>query len=176
MQKIRIHDKVFKILIKENEIQKSIDNIASKMDKNLRGKDVIFLSILNGSFVFASDLLKRITFPCQISFVKMARYQGISAVKETKQLIGINENLKNKTVVILEDIIDSGTTIDETLKLIEEYKPLEIQIASLLFKPDAFQSEFKIDYYGFSIPNNFVIGCGLDYNGYGRNYPDIYSL
>ncbi|MFC2098037.1 phosphoribosyltransferase, partial [Bacteroidota bacterium] len=117
-----------------------------------------------------------ITFPCQISFVKMARYQGISAVKETKQLIGINENLKNKTVVILEDIIDSGTTIDETLKLIEEYKPLEIQIASLLFKPDAFQSEFKIDYYGFSIPNNFVIGCGLDYNGYGRNYPDIYSL
>jgi len=139
-------------------------------------KNVVFLSILNGSFVFASDLLKKINFPCQVSFIKMARYKGTSTYKEIKNLIGINEDLKDKTVIILEDIIDSGITIRETLKLVNEHKPKEVFIASLLFKPEAFQSEFKIDYIGFSIPNNFVIGCGLDYNGFGRNYPDIYSL
>ena len=106
----------------------------------------------------------------------MARYKGTSTFKEIKNLIGINEDLAGKTIVIIEDIIDSGITIDSTLKLIDSHKPKEILIASLLFKPDAFQSKFKIDYIGFSIPNNFVIGCGLDYNGYGRNYPDIYTM
>ena len=176
MKEVKIQDKVFKISISEKEVQKAINKIASKMNDTLAGKNVVFLSILNGSFVFASDLLKKIKFPCQISFIKMTRYKGTSTYKEIKNLIGINEDLCDKTIVILEDIIDSGVTIEETLKLVNAHKPKEILIASLLFKPEAFQSEFKIDFIGFSIPTNFVIGCGLDYNGYGRNYPDIYSL
>jgi len=176
MKEVIIHDKVFKRSIPESEIQKAITKIATDINQTMATKNVVFLSILNGSFVFASDLLKKINFPCQVSFIKMARYKGTSTYKEIKNLIGINEDLKDKTVIILEDIIDSGITIRETLKLVNEHKPKEVFIASLLFKPEAFQSEFKIDYIGFSIPNNFVIGCGLDYNGFGRNYPDIYSL
>lgn len=176
MQEVEIFGKKFKKSISEEQIQKAIADIAVKLNQRLRGKDVVFLCVLNGSFMFVSDLLKRINFPCQVSFIKMARYKGTSAHGEIKNLIGINEDLNNKTVVILEDIIDSGITIDETLKLVNEHNPKEILISSMLFKPDAFQSNFKIDYFGFSIPNKFVIGCGLDYNGFGRNYPDIYSL
>jgi len=176
MQEVEIFGKKFKKSISEKMVQRAIAKIAVKLNQRLTGKDVVFLSVLNGSFMFVSDLLKRINFPCQVSFVKMTRYKGTSTYSEIKNLIGINEDLSNKTVVILEDIIDSGITIDETLKLVNEHNPKEILIASMLFKPEAFQSKFKIDYFGFSIPNNFVIGCGLDYNGFGRNYPDIYSL
>lgn len=176
MNVIKLLDKEFKLSITAEEINTATKNIADRINKDLNNKDVIFLGILNGAFMFASDLLRHITFNCQISFLKLASYQGTSNSGTVKRLIGINENIANKTVVVIEDIVDSGITIEHIIKQLNGYEPADIKIATLLLKPEAYSKAVKLDYIGMEIPNDFIVGYGLDYNGYGRNLQNIYSI
>lgn len=176
MKEVQVLDKKFKISIPESEIMKAIQKTAVKMNQDLKNKDVIFLGILNGCFLFAADLFRNIDIPCQITFLKLASYQGTSSTGTVKRLIGINEDIKNKTVIILEDIIDTGNTLESIIKQLRGYEPAEIKVATLLFKPDAYEKDIHIDYVGIDIPNDFIVGYGLDYDGYGRNLKDIYTI
>jgi len=176
MNSIKILDKEFKVSISKEQIQEAVTKIAVRLNNELSGKEVIFIGILNGSFMFAADLIRQITLNSRITFVKVTSYQGTISTGTVKNLIGINENIKGKTVVVLEDVVDTGETINNIICQCKEDEPESIRIATLLFKPKAFKKIFKIDYTGIEIPNDFVIGYGLDYNGYGRNLPEIYSL
>ena len=176
MKRVKIIDKEFEISIPSSEIQNIIFRLADKMNNDLRAKKVIFLGILNGSFMFAGDLFKKIDIDCQITFLKVASYVGTSSSGNVKRLIGLNEDIKDQVVVILEDIVDTGITLDNIIKQLKGYEPSEIRVATLLFKPEAYQIEIKIDYIGKEIPNDFIVGYGLDYNGFGRNLEDIYTL
>ena len=153
-----------------------VDELALKLNHDLKGKDVIFLGILNGAFIFAADLIRQIKTPCRISFVKTASYKGTHTTGRVETLLGLGEEINGKTVVIVEDIIDTGLTLEEVLKQIKSHQPAEIIVVALLFKCDACIKDVKIDYLGREIPNDFVIGYGLDYNGYGRNLRDIYKI
>lgn len=175
-KKVTVLDKDFEIFIESQKIQEAIESIAKRMNNDLKGKDVIFLGILNGSFMFASDLYKLIEVPSQISFLKLASYQGTSTSGNVKRLIGVNEDLLGKTVVVLEDIVDTGITIENIIKQLKGYEPAEIKLATLLFKPAAMQTNVELDYVGIEIPNDFIIGYGLDYDGFGRNLADIYKI
>jgi hypoxanthine phosphoribosyltransferase len=176
MPGIVIEDKEFQLFLSSEKIQQQIEVMANQMNNDLKTHNVIFIGVLNGAFMFAADLLKRIHLNVQISFMKVSSYQGTSSGLHVKRLIGLNENLKGKTVVILEDIIDTGKTIEDILFQIKGFRPTEIRIATLLLKTEAFKSNLKIDYIGFEIPERFVVGYGLDYNGFGRNLRNIYMV
>lgn len=176
MEKVKILDKTFETFIGSDEIEKAVKTIASQMHKDLAGKDVVFVAILNGAFMFASDLFRSIDFPARITFLKMASYIGTSSSGSVKQLIGINEDLKDKTVVVIEDIVDTGITIDLIVRQLKTYDPSEVKVAALLLKPDALTKEVNLDYVGIKIPTRFIVGYGLDYNGFGRNLKEIYVL
>ncbi len=176
MKTVQVLDKKFSLSISEKEIQEAITKLADRINEDLKNQDVIFLGILNGAFLFAADLFRQINFDCQISFLKVASYVGTSQSGTVKRLIGINEDIYNKTVVILEDIIDTGTTMENLIKQLLGYEPKQILIATFLFKPDAFLKNYDIHYIGMKIPNEFIVGYGLDYNGFGRNLKDIYTL
>lgn len=135
-----------------------------------------FLVVLNGAFIFAADLLKRIKIDCQVSFVKLSSYSGTKTTNIVRELIGLDEILHGRTIVIVEDIIDTGLTMAEAINKLYKLEAAEVYLATLLFKPKAFQKDFKIDYIGIEIPNDFIVGYGLDYDGFGRNYPDIYKI
>ncbi len=173
---ITVLDKKFEIFIESDKLKEVVNKMAEQINNDLRDKDVIFLGILNGCFMFASDLFKDIDFPAQISFLKLASYQGTSTSGNVKRLIGINEDLAGKTVVVLEDIVDTGITIDNIIKQLKGYEPADIKVATLLYKPQSMQSDIKLDYVGMEIPNDFILGYGLDYDGYGRNYEHIYKI
>jgi hypoxanthine phosphoribosyltransferase len=175
MDHIRIHDRKFHILLGSKEIQTRIKKISEQLNTDLCGKDVVFLVILNGSFLFASDLIRQIRFHCRISFVKLASYEGTNSTGSVRQLIGLNEVLENKTVVIVEDIVDSGNTLSTVVDNLLGMHPADLKVVTLLLKPDAYEYNYRIDYVGFKIPNHFVVGYGLDYDGLGRNLNDIYS-
>ncbi len=175
MQK-KILDKTFKISIQAEEIQKKVKKLAEQLNEELKGKDVLFIGILNGAFMFAADLYRHIEVESQITFLKLASYQGDSSTGKVKRLIGLNQDIKDKTVIVLEDIVDTGITMDSIIKQLKGYEPAEIRFATLLFKPEAYKKEFSIDYKCFEIPNDFIIGYGLDYNGYGRNLASIYTV
>lgn len=175
-QRIKVIDLTFETSIPEASVQAEVKRIADEMNRDLADKNPIFLGILNGAFMFASDLFKQITIPCQITFLKLASYEGTKTTGTVKQLIGINQDLKDRTIVILEDIVDTGITLDTIIRQLSGYQPKEILVATMLHKPDALQKEVKLDYVGFEIPTEFVLGYGLDYNGYGRNLPEIYTL
>jgi len=176
MQKIQILDKKFEMMITGEAIQQRIDELAALINSDLCGKDVFFLGILNGAFIFAADLFKRIKFPARISFVKLASYKGVESSGSIKELIGWNEDIKDKTVVVVEDIVDTGITLERIVAELVIRKVTEIKIATAFFKPDVYKSKIAIDYAGFEIPSDFVVGYGLDYDGYGRNLPSIYKL
>ncbi len=176
MDKIIIQDKHFKLLIPHEKISSAIGRIANRMNSELTGKDVLFLGILNGAFMFASELLQLISFPCRISFMKLVSYKGTSSTGTIKRLIGLNENINGKIVVVLEDIIDSGLTIKNIIQQLNGLDPAEIRIATLLIKQENFHENLKVDYTGLEIPDVFIIGYGLDYNGYGRNLLNIYKI
>jgi hypoxanthine phosphoribosyltransferase len=176
MKEIRILDKTFRELITEKAIDKRIDELAAQMNKDLKGKDLVFLGILNGAFLFAADLFRRINLQSRISFVKLASYEGTSSSGAIKELIGWNEEIKNKTIVVIEDIVDTGNTLERITGELKIRKASEIIIAAMLYKPGAYTKKIKVDYVGFEIPNDFVVGYGLDYDGYGRNLPSVYSL
>ena len=153
-----------------------MQELAEQMNKELAGKEVVFLGILNGAFLFAADLFRRITFQARISFVKLASYEGTSSSGTIKELIGWNEDIRNKTVVIVEDIVDTGNTLERIVDELVIRKASEIRIATMLYKPAAYTKNIPLDYVGFEIPNDFVVGYGLDYDGYGRNLPSVYTL
>ncbi|WP_163325631.1 hypoxanthine phosphoribosyltransferase [Draconibacterium mangrovi] len=177
MKKVKILDKEFEIFIPYEKIRSVIEQMAETMNKELAGKDPLFLCILNGSFMFAAEIYKRIDFvESQISFVKLASYQGDSTTGKVKHLIGLNEEIEGRTVVVLEDIVDTGITINNILEQLQQMKPKEVQVATLLLKPDALQKEVDLKYVGIEIPNDFIVGYGLDYDGYGRNLIDIYTV
>lgn len=173
---VKINDKEFKVFISSDEIQSEVKSLAMELNTELKGQDVIFLAVLNGSFMFASDILKSINIPCEISFIKMKSYVGLQSSGKVEELIGLNIDLHEKTVVILEDIIDSGLTIDNIIKLVNEQNPRDVKICTLLYKPEAFKGKNSPDYIGFSIPNAFVVGYGLDYDEKGRNLDAIYQI
>jgi hypoxanthine phosphoribosyltransferase len=146
------------------------------INKDMKGKKPLFIGVLNGSFIFASDLLKQIKVECDISFIKLASYEGSSSSGKVKEMIGLNENIKNRTVIILEDIVDTGATIDYIYKQLTKAGVAEIKIATLLFKAKAYTKDYPIDYTAIVAPTNFLVGYGLDYNGLGRNLTSIYAL
>jgi hypoxanthine phosphoribosyltransferase len=177
MKQIKIHDKEFKLYLPYEKIRSIVVEMAEKMNNDLSGKNPLFICILNGSFMFAAELYKHIDLiESEISFVKLASYNGDQTSGSVKELIGLNEDIKGRTVVILEDIVDTGITIDSILKQLAKKEPKEVLIATLLFKPEALQKEIPLHYVGLKIPNDFIVGYGLDYNGYGRNLIDIYSV
>ena len=176
MKEIRILDKTFREMITEKVIVERINELAIQVNKDLAGKDVVFLGILNGAFLFAADLFRLIDFPARISFVKLASYEGTSSSGFIKELIGWNEDIKNKTIVVIEDIVDTGNTLERIVDELVIRKASEIKIATLLYKPDAYTRDIPLDYIGFEIPNDFVVGYGLDYDGFGRNLPSVYTL
>jgi hypoxanthine phosphoribosyltransferase len=176
MKEIHILDKKFNIYLTEKVIQQRIEELAKQVNNELAGKEVVFLGILNGAFLFAADLFRRIDFPARISFVKLASYKGTSSSGSIKELIGWNEDINNKTIVVLEDIIDTGNTLERIVDELVMRKAAEIRIAALLYKPDAYTKQIPLHYIGFEIPNNFVVGYGLDYDGFGRNLPSVYTL
>lgn len=176
MDKIQVLDKSFAPFISNDEIKARIIEMAKKIDSDLDGKKPLFLGILNGSFMFAGELFQHVSIDCSISFLKLASYSGTTTSGNVKRLIGLNENIEGRTVVILEDIIDTGITIDNIIKQLKGYEPAEIKIATLLYKPEAYNDAYDIDYYAFDIPNDFIVGYGLDYNGFGRNLKHIYKI
>lgn len=174
--RVTVLDKEFEISITAKQISDIINGLAARINNDLKNKDVVFLGILNGSFIFAADLFRKINFPSKITFLKLASYDGLSSSGKIKRLIGLNESIKGKTLVIIEDIIDSGNTLEHIIMQLRGYEPKEIKIATLVFKPMAYKKDFKIDYIGMEIPNDFIVGYGLDYDGYGRNLENIYTL
>jgi len=176
MEEIQILDKKFREMITGKDLQGRIEELALQMNSDLEGKEIVFLGILNGAFLFAADLFRRIKLQARISFVKLASYEGTSSQGTIKELIGWNEDIKNKSIIIVEDIVDTGNTLERIMEELNMRKAYEIKIATMLYKPDAYIKNIPLDYIGFEIPNDFVIGYGLDYNGYGRNLPSVYSL
>ena len=176
MYTILVKDKIFSPFITAAEIDTAVCKVAVEMEKDLAGKNPLFLIVLNGAFMFASDLIKKLNFPCELSFIKLSSYSGTNTSNKVRELIGLNEDLTGRTVVVIEDIIDTGITLGNLLETIKSKNAVEVKLAALLFKPKAFRKSYPIDYIGLQIPNDFIVGYGLDYDGYGRNYPDIYKI
>ncbi len=173
---IHLHDKAFVPFISSEELNFAITNLAKQMDDDFFDEVPVFVGVLNGAFMVLSDLMKQYRGMCEVSFVKMASYEGTQTTNEVKQLIGLNQNLEGRTVVIVEDIIDTGNTIEELKAIFKEKNVKHLKIATLFLKPDAYKKDIKIDYVGIRIPNKFIVGYGLDYDGLGRNLPDVYQL
>ena len=173
---IQIKDKRFTISIPEAAILREVDRVAQELERDLADKNPLFLSVLNGSFMFTADLMKRLPFPCELSFVRLASYQGTSSSGSVKEVIGLNENIKGRTVVIVEDIVESGLTMKRMLESLGTRNPASIHICTLLLKPEKLKVDLDIEYAAMEIPNDFIVGYGLDYNQQGRNLRDIYTL
>ena len=173
---IRIHDKTFVPYLEAGEIEQRVQAMAQQVSNDLREKNPLFLAILNGSFFFAADLLRHLDFLSEISFVKLASYSGTASTGEVRSLMGTDEELQGRHVVILEDIVDTGLTLTHLKQELEAQQPASIRVATLLFKPEAFHGKFSIDYTGFEIPEKFVVGYGLDYDKMGRNLRDIWQV
>ena len=176
MPAIKLHDKTFDTYLSEQEIQEKVKEIAGQLNKDYKDKKPLFISILNGSFMFSSDLFKNLTIDAEICFIKLASYRGMKSSGQVITAIGLDQDLFGRDVVILEDIVDTGKTLNEFLPKLDHQQPKSLKIAALLHKPEATQFALKIDYLGFSIPNKFVVGYGLDYDGLGRNLKEIYQL
>ncbi|MBI2271764.1 MAG: hypoxanthine phosphoribosyltransferase [Bacteroidetes bacterium] len=173
---ITLHDKQFTPFIKAQEIETLVTSLAKEINNDLQGQNPLFLSILNGSFLFTADLVRKFEGDCMVSFIKTASYQGMESTGHVKQLIGLNEPITGRNVVIIEDIVDSGATIEYIYTELLKKEPFTLKIAALLLKPDAYKKNIKIDYVGKEIPDKFIVGYGLDYVGLGRNLKDIYVV
>jgi hypoxanthine phosphoribosyltransferase len=175
-QTIQLHDKSFAIDIREERILEAVAELALRINRELQDERPLFLGVLNGSFMFLSDLMKCVDIPCEVSFVKVASYDGTSTTGQVKQILGLNENIAGRTVVIVEDIVDTGHTIQHLFDLLQSYEPKQIKIATLLFKPEAYTKSIPLDYVALEVPNDFLVGYGLDYDGLGRNLKHIYKI
>jgi hypoxanthine phosphoribosyltransferase len=176
MDTIKIKDKNFTVSIPEAKILQEVDRLAAQISRDLEGKNPLFLGILNGSFMFAADLFRRITIPAEISFVKLASYEGTNSTGVIKEVIGLSENISGRTVVIVEDIVDTGCTMKNLLENLGTRSPESIHVCTLLLKPEKLKVSLDVEYVALEIPNDFIVGYGLDYDGYGRNLKDIYTV
>ncbi|MGL2994240.1 hypoxanthine phosphoribosyltransferase [Flavobacterium sp. TSSA_36] len=173
---IQLHDKQFVPFIAASEIDFAITKLAKQIQDDFAEETPVFVGVLNGSFMVVADLVKKYTGPCEVSFVKMASYEGVATTENVKQLIGLNQDLTGRSVIIIEDIVDTGNTLVELKELFKSQNVKHLKIATLFFKPDAYKKDVKIDYIGIRIPNKFIVGYGLDYDGIGRNLPEVYQL
>ena len=177
MKTVKLKDKEFQVSIPQEKIQSAIIEMAQKINNDYKDKEVpLFISILNGSFMFTADLFKHIDFVCEVTFLKLTSYKGTASTGAVRQLIGVNEAIEGRDVIVLEDIVDTGITLEQILGQLKSFEPASVKVASLLFKPEAYQKDLTIDYIGMDIPNDFIVGYGLDYDGLGRNLADIYTL
>lgn len=176
METIKINDRRFKISIPEAEIKNRIKTVAAQISKDMEGKNPLFLGVLNGAFIFAADLMREMTIPCEISFVKLASYQGTTSTGTIQEVIGINENLTGRTVIIVEDIVESGATMKRMIEQLGTRSPASVHICTLFFKPEKLKEELDLDYVVFRIPDDFIVGYGLDYDQGGRGLKDIYTI
>lgn len=163
-------------LVSSRKVQDAVSGIAKRINRDFKNQNPLFLAVLNGSFLFAADLLRKIKIECEISFIKVSSYSGTASTGKVNTLIGVNENLNKRPVIILEDIVDSGNTLEKVLVEIKKHNPDGVRVATLFFKPEAFRKKIKLDYVGIKVPDKFLVGYGLDYNGSGRNLEDIYVL
>jgi hypoxanthine phosphoribosyltransferase len=175
-KEIHLIDKYFVPYISEEKILGRIKELGQELRKDYGGENVLFLSVLNGSFMFTSDLMKHIDGDVELSFIKLASYVGTSTTGKVHELIGLNQNIEGRHIVILEDIVDTGLTVDRVITMLKMQNPASIQVCTLLYKPDAFKGDSAPKYFGFKIPNKFVVGYGLDYDQLGRNLKEIYQL
>ena len=175
-QTIQVKDKTFAISIPESEIKQQIKRVAVEITRDYSGRQPVFLAVLNGSFIFAADLLREVDLPCEISFVKLASYQGTSSTGEIREVIGLNIDITGRPVIIVEDIVDTGLTMAHMLETLQSQNPASIDICTLLFKPTKLQVSLDVRYCCKEIPDDFVVGFGLDYDGFGRNTKDIYTI
>lgn len=175
-ERIKVKDKFFTKYIDAQDILKAVKKVSDEIYADYSKEVPLFLCVLNGSFMFASDLMKEYDGICEISFIRLSSYQGTQTTEEVKTLIGLTQDIKNRDVIILEDIIDSGITVSHLLEDLQQYSPASLKVASLLFKPEAVKTAIKPDYIGIEIPKDFIVGYGLDYDGFGRNLSDIYKI
>ena len=173
---IQVKDKTFALSIPEADIQRQVTRVAAEINRDYAGQQPVFLAVLNGSFVFAADLLRQIDLPCEISFVKLASYQGTSTTGEIREMIGLNIDITDRPVIIVEDIVDTGLTMAHMMETLSKQNPKSIDICSFFVKPQKLQVKLDIRYSCMEIPNDFIVGYGLDYDGYGRNTRDIYTV
>ena len=173
---IELHDKQFVPFISSEEIDFAIAKMAEQVEADFGDEIPVFIGVLNGAFMVVSDFMKHYKKPCEVSFIKMASYNGMESSSELKQLIGLNQDLSGRSVVVIEDIVDTGNTLEELKELFKKQDVKHFKIATLFFKPDAYKKNIKIDYFGIRIPNKFIVGFGLDYDGLGRNLPEVYQL
>ena len=176
MSIVKIKDKTFQTSITEAEIKQRVKELAIRISKDLEGKNPLLLGVLNGSFIFAADLMREMTSPCEISFVKLASYQGITSTGKVHEVLGINENLTGRDIVIVEDIVDTGRTMKQMVESLGTRNPASVHICTLFVKPDKMEEPLDIEYAAFSIPNDFILGYGLDYDQQGRGLKEIYTL
>jgi len=176
METIRVHDKVFKEYLSADLIQQRVSELAAQINTDYINKRPLFLAILNGSFMFAADLFRQVSLDAEISFIKIASYQGMRSTGQVVTSIGMEQDLHGRELIIVEDIVDTGKTLHHFLPSLLQQQPASIRIATFLHKPEATAFEVPLDYVGFSIPNKFVVGYGLDYDGMGRNYGALYQL
>jgi hypoxanthine phosphoribosyltransferase len=173
---ITIKEKQFELFIEQEVIEQAIKRVAEQMNAELADKNPIFLAVLNGAFMFAGELMKEVSIASEITFVRLASYHGTTTTNRVQEVLGLNESIRGRSVVIVEDIVDSGNTMVSLLRELEKQAPEEIKIATLLFKPAALKQQLHLDYVALEIPNDFIVGYGLDYDGYGRNLKDIYKV
>lgn len=173
---IRVKDKTFSVSITEQEIRQQVQRVAAEITRDYEGRQPVFLAVLNGSFVFAADLLREVDLPCEISFVKLASYEGTATTGNVREIIGMNTDITGRPVIIVEDIVDTGLTMAHMLDTLKGHNPQSIDICTLLLKPSKLQVKLDIKYCCKEIPDDFVVGYGLDYDGFGRNTKDIYTL
>ena len=176
MSIVKIKDKTFQTSISAAEIKQRVKDLAERINRDMAGKNPLFLSVLNGAFMFTADLLRAITIPCEVSFVKLASYEGVTSTGKVQEVIGLNVDISGRTVVILEDIVDTGHTMRQMLDSLQTRNPASIHVCTLFVKPDKLEEEVDIDYAAFSIPNDFIVGYGLDYDQQGRQLKEIYTL
>jgi len=176
MKKLQVKDKSFAVSIPEAKILEQVRRVAGEITRDMDGKEPLFLPVLNGAFMFAADLLREVTIPCEISFIKLASYAGTHSTGAIREVIGLAKDITGRHVVIVEDIIDSGLTMAHMIETLEKHNPASISVCALLVKPDALKVEVPIHYRCMDIPNDFIVGYGLDYDGFGRNTRDIYTL
>lgn len=176
MKRVTIKDKTFEVSIPEKEILKRVKAVADRLNKDMAGKNPLFLTVLNGSFIFAADLMRMLTIPCEITFVKMASYQGTATTGKVKELVGINADLTGRTVVIVEDIVETGYTMRHVVESLRAQNPESVHICTLLQKPEKLAVPLDVEYVAIEIPNDFIVGYGLDYDQQGRQLRDIYTL
>ena len=176
MSTIQIKDKKFILSISETEIQEAVRQVGEAINRDLADKNPLFICVLNGAFMFAGDLMKTVTVPCEITFIKLSSYDGLYTTGTVKEIIGLNESVVGRNVVVVEDIVDTGITMERILGSLRAKGASDIKVATFLQKPDALQRNITVDYVAMKIPNDFIVGYGLDYDGYGRNLKDIYTV